>query len=77
MTAQADWSLRVKADPTIHHGEPCIAGTRVAVSVIVGSMADGDSTAQIIASYPQLTIEEFAFWTNTAVAVTERESATR
>ena len=58
MTAQADWSLRVKADPTIHHGEPCIAGTRVAVSVIVGSIADGDSTAQIIASYPQLTIED-------------------
>ena len=58
MTAQHDWKARIKADPAIHHGEPCIAGTRVSVSVIVGSIADGDTVAQIIASYPQLTAED-------------------
>jgi uncharacterized protein (DUF433 family) len=50
-----NWRARIKADPAIHHGEPCITGTRVSVSVIIGSIADGDSQAAILASYPQLT----------------------
>ena len=33
-------------------------GTRVPVSVIVGSIADGDTFDQILASYPQLTRED-------------------
>jgi uncharacterized protein (DUF433 family) len=58
--AHADhpWKERVTIDPSIHHGEPCITGTRVAVSLIVGSIADGDTPAQIIASYPQLTAQD-------------------
>ncbi len=58
MTHPADWQARILADPTVHHGEPCIVGTRVPVSVIVGSVADGDTPAQIIASYPQLTTQD-------------------
>jgi len=30
-------------------------GTRIPVSVIVGSVADGDTIEEIIAAYPQLT----------------------
>ena len=45
-------------DAAIHHGEPCIAGTRVSVSVIVGSIANGDSVADILKSYPQLKGED-------------------
>lgn len=41
-------------DPRIHHGEPRIKGTRVPVSVIVGSIADGDTPEQIIDARPQL-----------------------
>lgn len=62
MTAPTDatesWKSRVAIDSAVHHGEPCIAGTRVAISVIVGSIADGDTPAQIIASYPQLTPQD-------------------
>ncbi len=58
MTPTANWQARILADPAVHHGEACIAGTRVAVSVIIGSIADGDTPAQIIASYPQLTAED-------------------
>jgi uncharacterized protein (DUF433 family) len=36
-----NWRERIVIDPAIHHGEPCITGTRVPVSVIVGSVADG------------------------------------
>jgi len=42
-------------DPTVHHGKPCIKGTRVPVSVVVGSLADGDTPEQIIEAWPQLT----------------------
>lgn len=55
-----DWRARIKVDPAVHHGEPCIAGTRVSVSVIVGSIADGDTVADIIKSYPQLQAEDIA-----------------
>ena len=34
------WRDRITSDPAIHHGEPVIRGTRVSVSVIVGSIAD-------------------------------------
>jgi uncharacterized protein (DUF433 family) len=52
------WQQRVVADPTVHHGEPCIRGTRIPVRIIVGSLADGYSPDQIIAEYPQLTRED-------------------
>ena len=55
MVAYNDWPKRIQVDPAIHHGDACIAGTRVPVSVIVGSVAEGDSWDQILASYPQLT----------------------
>jgi uncharacterized protein (DUF433 family) len=50
-----NWRDRIAIDPAIHHGEPCIKGTRVPVSVIVGSIADGDTAEQIIHAWPQLT----------------------
>jgi uncharacterized protein (DUF433 family) len=52
------WQQRVVADPEVHHGEPCIAGTRIPVRMIVGSLADGLTVEQIVAEYPQLTSED-------------------
>jgi uncharacterized protein (DUF433 family) len=54
----ANWRKRIVIDPSIHHGEPCIKGTRVPVSVIVASIADGDRPRQIIDAWPQLTSED-------------------
>jgi uncharacterized protein (DUF433 family) len=50
-----NWRERIAIERALHHGEPCIKGTRVPVSVIVGSIADGDTPEQIIAAWPQLT----------------------
>ena len=50
-----NWRDKIVIDPAIHHGEPCIKGTRVPVSVIVGSIANGDTAEQIIHAWPQLT----------------------
>ena len=52
------WRDRIVIDPGIHHGEPCIRGTRVPVSVIVGSIADGDTPEQVVDAWPQLTGED-------------------
>ena len=52
------WMDRVVIEGTLHHGEPCIKGTRVPVSVIVGSIADGDTYEEVLAAYPALTRED-------------------
>jgi uncharacterized protein (DUF433 family) len=53
-----NWRERISIDPDIHHGKPCIKGTRVPVSVIVGTVADGESPERILKSWPQLTLED-------------------
>ena len=58
MVALAQWRKRISVDKNVHHGDPCIAGTRVPVSVIVGSVAEGDTFEQIIEGYPQLARED-------------------
>ena len=50
-----DWRERIVIDPAIHHGVPCIKGKRVPVSVLVSSIADGDSISDLLAAYPHLT----------------------
>jgi uncharacterized protein (DUF433 family) len=53
-----NWQDRITIDPRIHHGKPCIKGTRVPVSVIIGTIAEGYPPERIIQSWPQLTIED-------------------
>jgi uncharacterized protein (DUF433 family) len=52
-----EWQDRIVCDPSIHHGEPCIRGTRIAVSVIVASLADL-TMDELIVQFPQLTRED-------------------
>ena len=54
----SEWRSRISTDPAVHHGEPCIKGTRVSIAAIVGSIADGDTPEQILKSWPQLTRED-------------------
>jgi len=53
-----EWRKRVVADAATHHGEPCIRGTRIPVTTIVASLADGMTPDEIIAEYPQLERED-------------------
>jgi uncharacterized protein (DUF433 family) len=48
------WQEHIIIDPDIHHGEPCIKGTRIPVAIIVGSLADGMTPEEVIEQYPQL-----------------------
>jgi uncharacterized protein (DUF433 family) len=50
-----DWREHIVIDPKIHHDVPCINGTRVPVSALVGNIADGNSIGDLLAAYPHLT----------------------
>ena len=50
-----DWRELITVDPTICHGQACIAGTRILVSVILDNLAAGVSVDEILSSYPSLT----------------------
>lgn len=49
------WQDHITVDPEVHHGDPCIKGTRIPVSMIMSSLADSMSAAEICTYYPQLT----------------------
>lgn len=49
------WQDRIVIEPDVHHGDPCIKGTRIPVAMIVGSLADGMTLQEIKQAYPQLT----------------------
>ena len=46
---------RVMSDPKISGGEPCIRGTRIHIAVILDSLAEGLSPADIVHHFPPVT----------------------
>jgi uncharacterized protein (DUF433 family) len=51
------WQDRISADPNICHGRVCIKGSRVMVSVILDSLAAGESHDSIANAY-RITIDD-------------------
>jgi len=49
-----DWRQYLRSDPNVCHGQLCAKGTRVLVTNILDSLAEGSARAQIISSYPSL-----------------------
>jgi uncharacterized protein (DUF433 family) len=45
---------RITFDPLVMGGKPCIRGMRVTVGTIVGLVASGYSSADILQAYPYL-----------------------
>jgi uncharacterized protein (DUF433 family) len=45
---------RITRDPEVMSGKACVRGTRVTVGTIVGLVASGHSTSEILAAYPYL-----------------------
>jgi len=46
--------MRITFDPNVMGGKPCIRGMRVTVGTIVGLVASGYSSADILQAYPYL-----------------------
>ena len=47
----------ISVDQHIAHGQVCIKGTRIPVSVVLDCVAAGMSDAEIIAEYPTLSVD--------------------
>ncbi len=45
-------------DPAVCHGQPCIRGTRVLVTVLLDALAAGLSAPEIVRHYPSITEED-------------------
>lgn len=50
----ADWRQFLTRDPGMCQGELCAAGTRVLVTNILDSLAEGSSLQEILKNYPTL-----------------------
>lgn len=55
MTSPLD---RISIDPNVCFGKPCIKGTRIWVSLVLDFLAAGETPEQVLAAYPQLTIDD-------------------
>ena len=53
-----DWRERITVDPGICHGQACIKGTRIPVSVIMDNLAEGLKVEDILQSYPTLELDD-------------------
>jgi uncharacterized protein (DUF433 family) len=49
-----NWQARISVDPLVCHGQACVAGTRIPVSVVLDNLAAGVDRADILSSYPSL-----------------------
>ncbi|HTK76933.1 MAG TPA: DUF433 domain-containing protein [Gemmataceae bacterium] len=45
---------RITSNPEVMGGKPCVRGMRVTVGTIVGLLAAGHTSADILAAYPYL-----------------------
>lgn len=69
---------RIVVDHRIMGGAPCVAGTRIPVSTVVGLVASGMSIEDIRSDYPQLGVDDIrACLAYAAQAVDQRELPVR
>ena len=52
-----NWRDYVTVDPGVCHGQACIKGTRIMVSVVLDNLAAGLTPDEIVHSYPSLSRE--------------------
>jgi len=53
----AAWQEFLSSNPQICGGEICATGTRIPVTVILDSLAEGATKDEILTSYPSLTVD--------------------
>lgn len=52
-----DWRDYITVDPEVCHGRACITGTRVLVTTVLDNLAAGRTSAEIVRSYPSVTLD--------------------
>ncbi len=54
------WKQHIVSDPEILRGKARIKGTRIPVGLVLGYLAAGETSADILAEFPDLTSEQIA-----------------
>jgi len=70
-----DWREYIVSTPDVLRGKPRIKGTRIPVSLILGYLAAGKSSEEIIEEFPDLTREHIAACLDYARQLSEFEIA--
>lgn len=68
---------RINVDPNICGGKPCIKGTRILVTNILGMIAGGYDVQRVLVSYPELTAEDVGAALEYASQVIDEEKVIR
>lgn len=63
------WRDSITTDPDICHGQACIRGTRIPVTVVLDNLAAGLTHQEILESYPTLTEEAIRAATSYAAEI--------
>jgi uncharacterized protein (DUF433 family) len=58
MSIAMDYRDRIVRDPQIVGGEPVLKGTRVTLRTVLASLAEGATTAEILADFPTLSQQD-------------------
>jgi uncharacterized protein (DUF433 family) len=69
------WKQYIVSDPEILRGKPRIKGTRISVGLVLGHLAAGKTSADILAEFPDLTSEQIAACLDYARELSEFEAA--
>jgi uncharacterized protein (DUF433 family) len=70
-----DWKKHIVSDPEILRGKPRLKGTRIPVGVVLGYLAAGKTTTEILAEFPDLTHDQIAACLDYARELGEFEAA--
>jgi uncharacterized protein (DUF433 family) len=55
---EMDYRDRVVIDPEVRFGKPCVQGTRITVGDVLSYLAAGMRAEEILADFPQLTMDD-------------------
>jgi uncharacterized protein (DUF433 family) len=72
---QVNWRDHIVSTPDILRGKPRITGTRIPVSLILGYLAAGKTSEEIVKEFPDLTKEQIAACLDYARDLSEFEVA--
>ena len=63
---------RITVDPMRMNGLPCVRGTRVTVSAVLGQLAAGQSVEKLLGDYPYLEYDDVLAALEFAAALTQK-----
>jgi uncharacterized protein (DUF433 family) len=69
-----EWKQHIVSDPEILRGKPRIKGTRIPVGLVLGHLAAGKTTAEILTEFSDLTSEQIAACLDYARELSEFEA---